>query len=69
MGAPEPSRGGLPHARVDPIFQFEAISGHRVATLDAPRVDRLELTVMRRAAELLPARRRLALDRFGTVSR
>jgi predicted nucleotidyltransferase len=59
----------VPLDRVDPLFQFAAISGHRVASLDPPRVDRTELRIMRSAAELLPIQRRLEREQFGTGSR
>ena len=59
----------VPLDRVDPLFQFSAISGHCVASLDRSRVDRTELRIMRAAAELLPIQRRLERDLFGAVSR
>lgn len=55
----------VPLQRVDALFQFRAIDGHRIATSDSTRNDLWELTVMRRAAELLPIQRRLELERFG----
>lgn len=42
--------------RIDALFQFRVIDGHRVFAADPARVDRYELLVMRRGAELLPAR-------------
>ena len=59
----------VPLDRVDPLFQFAAISGHRVATLDPSRVDRTELRIMRAAAELLPVQRRLERDLFRAEPR
>jgi predicted nucleotidyltransferase len=58
----------VPLDRVDPLFQFAAISRHRVAALDPSRADRTELRVMRAAAELLPIQRRLERDQFGVES-
>jgi hypothetical protein len=48
------------------LFQFHAIDGHRVYTPeDAREVDRWELVVMRRAAELLPIQREVERDLYG----
>jgi predicted nucleotidyltransferase len=56
----------VPLHRVDALFQFHAIDGHRVYTPeDAREVDRWELVVMRRAAELLPIQRELERDLYG----
>lgn len=55
----------VPLQRVDALFQFEAIDGHRVATSDPEEADRYELTVMRRAAELLPIEHQLEQDFFA----
>lgn len=52
----------VPLQRVDALFQFEAVDGHRVAAPDEEAADRYELVVMRRAAELLPIERRLEQD-------
>jgi len=59
----------VPLDRVDPLFQFSAISGHRVASLEPSRVERMELRIMRSAAELLPVQRGLERDLFGASSR
>ncbi len=62
----EPLRVDLvPLDRVDPLFQFRAIDGHRVATSDSTATDERELEVMRRAADLLPHQRQAELDTFG----
>lgn len=55
----------VPLQRVDALFQFEAIDGHRVAAPDSDAADYYELYVMRRAAELLPIERRLEEEEFG----
>lgn len=55
----------VPLPRVDALFQYRAIEGYRVAAPDPTAVDLWELTVMRRAAELLPIQRQIELDRFG----
>lgn len=51
--------------RVDALFQFRAIDGHRIAAPDSTRADFHELVVMRRAAELLPIQRRIEEELFG----
>ena len=58
----------VPLDRVDALLQFAAIDGHRVAVTDAARVDRYELDVMRRAAELLPVQRWIEHETFGVAS-
>jgi predicted nucleotidyltransferase len=55
----------VPLQRVDPLFQFRAIDGHRVAAPDATLANRWELVVMSRAEELLPIQRQLERERFG----
>lgn len=55
----------VPLQRLDALFQFEAIDGHRVAALDPLAADEYELLVMRRAAELLPIERALEREMFG----
>lgn len=55
----------VPLQRVDALFQFDAVDGHRVATTDSEEADRYELAVMRRAAELLPIEHQLEQDFFG----
>lgn len=55
----------VPLQRVDALFQFDAIDGHRIAATDPEKADRYELAVMRRAAELLPIERRLEHDFFA----
>jgi predicted nucleotidyltransferase len=62
----EPLRVDLvPLQRVDALFQFAAISGHRVFESDPTRVAEYELLVMRRAAELQPIQRLLEREVFG----
>ena len=55
----------VPLDRVDPLFQFRAIDGHRVAVTDSTAADERELEVMRRAADLLPFQRQAEIDTFG----
>jgi predicted nucleotidyltransferase len=55
----------VPLQRVDAIFQFFAIDGHRVAAADSDEADRYELVVMNRAEELLPIQRQIEIERFG----
>lgn len=55
----------VPLQRVDALFQFEAVSGHRVFESDSTRADEYELLVMRRAAELMPVQRRIEQELFG----
>jgi predicted nucleotidyltransferase len=59
----------VPLQRVDPLFQFGAISGHRIAAPNSNRADEYELEVMRSASELLPVQRRLEIDLFGVSDR
>jgi predicted nucleotidyltransferase len=62
----EPLRVDLvPLQRVDALFQFSAIDGHRVIATDPDEADRYELMVMNRAAELLPIQRQIEIERFG----
>jgi len=56
----------VPLQRVDGLFQFRAIDGHRVFAADEHEVDLFELGVMRHASELLPAQRAIERDLFGT---
>ncbi len=56
----------VPLDRVDPLFQFRAISGQRVVASNRRAADEKELEVMRRAADLLPFQRELELETFGT---
>ena len=55
----------VPLDHVDPLFQFAAIQGERVAAPDSTAADKKELEVMRRAADLLPIQRQLELEEFG----
>lgn len=55
----------VPLDRVDALFQFRAIDGHRVFAADAAAADRAELVTMRRAAELLPIQREIERQVFG----
>ena len=54
--------------RVDALFQFRAIDGHRVFAASAEQADRYELLTMRRAAELLPIERAIERAAFGVTS-
>jgi predicted nucleotidyltransferase len=65
----EPLRVDLvPLDRVDPLFQFRAIDGHRIATSDSTATDERELEVMRRAADLLPFQRQAEIETFGVAT-
>lgn len=55
----------VPLQRLDPLFQFHAIDGHRVAAPDPTFANRWELVVMNRAEELLPIQRQIERERFG----
>ena len=55
----------VPLDRVDPLFQFAAIQGERIAASDSTAADERELEVMRRAADLLPFQRQLEMEKFG----
>ena len=62
----EPLRVDLvPLQRVDALFQYAAVDGHRVFAGDSTKADLYELEVLRRAAELLPIQRRLERETFG----
>jgi predicted nucleotidyltransferase len=58
----------VPLDRVDPLFQFAAIRGERVAAPDTTAADEKELEVMRRAADLLPFQRELEREEFGAAT-
>ena len=58
----------VPLDHVDPLFQFRAIDGHRIATTNSTATDERELEVMRRAADLLPFQRQAELDTFGVAT-
>jgi predicted nucleotidyltransferase len=58
----------VPLDRVDPLFQFRAVDGHRVAATDSTAADERELEVMRRAADLLPFQRQAEMDTFGVAT-
>ena len=58
----------VPLQRVDALFQFAAVDGHRVFADDGDRADLYELVVMRKAAELLPVQRAIERDRFGVAT-
>ena len=65
----EPLRVDLvPLDHVDPLFQFRAIDGHRIATSDSTTTDERELEVMRRAADLLPFQRQAEVETFGVAT-
>ncbi|HXU44307.1 MAG TPA: nucleotidyltransferase domain-containing protein [Thermoanaerobaculia bacterium] len=49
----------------DSIFQFRALSGHRIAAPDSTAADNYELDTMRMAAELLPIQRARELEALG----
>jgi len=58
----------VPLQRVDALFQFAAVDGHRVFAGDGDRADLYELVVMRKAAELLPVQCSIERDRFGVAT-
>lgn len=58
----------VPLDRVDALFQFRAIDGHRIFASDTGTVDRYELLTLRRAAELLPIQRELERAEFGVAT-
>lgn len=58
----------VPLDRVDALFQFAAIDGHRVVASDITRADRHELDVMRRAADLVPIERWIEHETFGVAT-
>jgi predicted nucleotidyltransferase len=58
----------VPLQRVDGLFQFRAIDGHRIFAADEHEADLFELGVMRHASELLPAQRAIERDLFGTTT-
>ncbi len=55
----------VPLNRVDALFQFAAVDGHRIVAPDIDAADDYELRVMNRAAELLPIQRQIEIERFG----
>jgi predicted nucleotidyltransferase len=55
----------VPLNRVDALFQFAAIDGHRIVATDSDAADDYELRVMSRASELLPIQRQIEIERFG----
>ncbi len=55
----------VPLNRVDALFQFAAVDGHRIVETDVNAADDYELRIMNRAADLLPIQRRIELERFG----
>ena len=59
----------VPLQRVDSLFQYAAVDGHRVATTDEHRSDLFELLVLRRAAEALPLEREHERRVYGVTSR
>jgi len=68
-GAFAPLRVDLvPLQRVDALFQYAAVDGHRVFAGDSTRADLYELEVMRRAAELVPIQRQIERDTFGVAT-
>jgi predicted nucleotidyltransferase len=58
----------VPLDRVDPLFQFAAVRGERIAAPDTTAADEKELEVMRRAADLLPFQRELEREEFGVAT-
>lgn len=59
----------VPLQRVDALFQYAAVSGHRVFEANPTRVAEYELLVMRRAAELAPIQRHIEREVFGLGER
>lgn len=55
----------VPLQRVDAIFQYHAIDGHRVYSRDSTRTAFYELDVMSKAADLVPIQRQIEIDAFG----
>jgi predicted nucleotidyltransferase len=55
----------VPLNRVDALFQFAAIDGHRIVSTDVDAADDYELRIMNRAADLLPIQRQIEIERFG----
>ena len=55
----------VPLQRVDAIFQYHAVDGHRVYSHDSTRTALYELDVMSKAADLLPVQRQIEIDAFG----
>src|SRR4051794_7231449 len=55
----------VPLNRVDALFQFAAIDGHRIVATDVDAADDYELRTMNRAADLLPIQRQIEIERFG----
>lgn len=58
----------VPLRQVDAIFQFNALSGHRIAARDSTRADEYELEIMRQASELVAIQRRNEIDLYGFSS-
>jgi predicted nucleotidyltransferase len=62
----EPLRVDLvPLQRVDALFQYRAIDGHRVAATDSTAADLYELLVLRQASELAYFERQREIAAFG----
>jgi predicted nucleotidyltransferase len=59
----------VPLQRVDALFQMAAIDGYLAAATDSTDVSLFELSVMRRAAELLPVQREIERATFGITTR
>lgn len=55
----------VPLQRVDAIFQYHAIDGHRLFSRDSTRTAFYELDVMGKAADLVPIQRQIEIDVFG----
>jgi predicted nucleotidyltransferase len=55
----------VPLNRVDALFQFAAVDGHRIVATDVDAADDYELRVMNRAADLLPIQQQIEIERFG----
>lgn len=55
----------VPLQRVDPLFQYRAIDGHRVAATDSTAADLYELLVLRQASELVYFQRQREIEAFG----
>jgi predicted nucleotidyltransferase len=55
----------VPLNRVDALFQFASIDGHRIVATDIDAADDYELRVMNRAADLLPIQRQIEIEQFG----
>jgi len=59
----------VPLNRVDALFQFAAIDGHRILATDVDAADDYELKIMNQAADLLYLQRQMEIEKFGASTR